>query len=350
MNLTSKEHVTCNYTAGQLEKVFLPVLYSFIIFIGLPANCLTLSLFAQQSFKKHGVLIYLVNLSVADLINCLVLPFRLALLIKGDVLDENSATCMAVTAIINVGFYSTLACRTLCIISISISRYVIIVRYHNSKLNAFCEPGFAKYACIVFWSLGILIVSLPLIHMLRLMNESGSLCYSVKVYKDSQATSILFVAISIVFFMILMMFVVFYIFIMLYLLKVSRSSTVQRNQDLHIRTQFIIFAAITAFIACHLPYYSYQLTSSIYRISSNGCQQLEKMQKAKVILLWLVSLNSCLDPILYYVIPKCSSKVKFNLDQQSIADKSPEIVSATYRNNLVIKCNIYQMGIFTSDF
>ncbi|XP_078082711.1 putative G-protein coupled receptor 34 [Mustelus asterias] len=350
MNLSTKPHITCNYTAGHLEKVILPVLYSFIICFGLPANLLTLLLFAQKSLKKHGVLVYLVNLSVADLINCLVLPFRLALLISGDDLDESSVTCMAVTAIINLGFYSTLACRTLCIIFISISRYVIIVRYHNSKLSAICDAVFAKYACIAFWTAGILIVSVPLIHMLRLMNGSDSMCYNVKVYKDSQATSILFVAISITFFMIVLVFVAFYVFIILYLLKVSRSSTVQRNQDLHMRTQFIIFAAITAFIACHLPYYSYQLTSSIYRISNNECQHLEQMQKAKVILLWLVSLNSCLDPILYYLIPKCSSKVKFNLDQQSITEKSPEIVSASYRNNLVIKCNIYQMGVFTTDF
>ncbi|XP_041050424.1 probable G-protein coupled receptor 34 [Carcharodon carcharias] len=350
MNLSTRGlDITCNYTAGQLEKVILPVLYSFTIGIGLPANILALSLFVHQSFKKHGVLVYLANLLVADLINCLALPFRLALLTTGDTMEENSGTCMAVTAIVNVVFYSTLACRTLCIIFISISRYVIIVKYHNSKMSAFYGAAFAKYACVAFWTMGILIVSIPLIDMLRLMSTSESICYSVKVYKSVQATSILFVAISVVFFIILMVFIVFYTFIILYLFKVSKSSTVQQNQDLHIRTQFIILATIAAFIICHLPYYSYQITSSIYRITYSDCQHLEQMQKAKVMVLWLVSFNSCLDPILYNAIPKCSSKVRFYPDQ-STAERCPEIETANYQNNLVIRCNIYQMGILTPDF
>ncbi|XP_020375570.2 probable G-protein coupled receptor 34 [Rhincodon typus] len=323
-HILKRQNLTCNYTAGPLEKTVLPVLYSFIIFIGLPANFLALLIFTRQSLKKHGILVYLVNLSVADLINCLVLPFRLALLITGDVFEENSGTCMVVTAIINLGFYSTLACRTFCIIFISISRYVMIVRYHNNKLNAFNDATFAKYICIVSWTLGILIVSIPLIHILKQMSTSEFMCYSVKVYKGTPATSILFLFISTVFFLFLMVFIVFYVFIIMYLIKVSKSSTVQQNQGLQVRTQFIIFSAIATFIACHLPYYSYQITSSIYRIVHNDCQRLEQLQRAKVVLLWLVSFNSCLDPILYYIIPKRSSRVKFNADQQSITEKSPE--------------------------
>ncbi|XP_067868686.1 probable G-protein coupled receptor 34 [Heterodontus francisci] len=344
MNFTAKRpDITCNYTAGQLEKVVLPVLYSFIICIGLPANFLALLVFVQQSFKKHGVLVYLLNLTVADLINCLVLPFRLALLITGDAWEEKSRTCMTVTAIINLGFYSTLACRTLFITFISISRYVIIVKYNDRKLSAFYNAAFAKYACIIFWAAGILIVSTHLIHILKRMGTSESMCYSVKIYKGSQATSILLVTISLVFFMILMAFIIFYVFIIVYLFKVSKSSTVQRNQDLHIRIQFIIFAAITAFVVCHLPYYFYQITSSIYRIVHNECHWLEQMQKAKIMLLLLVSFNSCLDPILYYVIPKCSSKVTLNSDPLTIAEKSPEMDPV--KSDLVIKCKI---ELFTS--
>ncbi|XP_043576011.1 probable G-protein coupled receptor 34 [Chiloscyllium plagiosum] len=343
MNLTlERQNLTCNYKAGSLEKSVLPVLYSCIVCIGSPANCLALLIFTRQSVKKHGILVYLVNLSVADLINCLVLPFRIVLLIRGDVLAENSGTCMVVTAIINLGFYSTLACRTLCIILISIGRYVMIVKHHSNKLSAFNDATYAKYACVVSWTLGILIVSIPLIHMLKQMSTSEFMCYSVKVYKGTQGTSILFVFISTVFFIFLMIFIVFYIFIIMHLIKVSRSSTVQQNQGLHIRTQFIIFAAVATFIACHLPYYSYQITSSIYRITHNDCQHLEQLQKAKVVLLWLVSFNSCLDPILYYIIPKRSSRVRFNTEQQSITEKSPEMEAASYRKNFVIHGNIYQ--------
>ncbi|XP_067825747.1 probable G-protein coupled receptor 34 [Heptranchias perlo] len=337
MNLTAKwQDTTCNYTAGQLEKEILPVLYSFIICIGLPANCLTLLVFVRQSSKKHGVLIYLVNLSVADLINCLVLPFRLTLLIMVDAWEENSVTCIAVTAIINLCFYCTLVCRSLCITFISVSRYAIIVKYHKSKLSVFYDAAFAKYACVAFWTAGILIVSTTLYHTLRLMSASESMCYSVKIYKGSQATSIIIVAISIIFFIILMAFVFCNAFIIQYLFKMSKSSMIQQNQDLHIRTQLIICVAITAFIACHLPYLSYQIISSIYRIVRNDCQWLVQMQQAKIILLWLVSFNSCLDPILYYIVPKCASKVKSNSDQQTIAKKSPEMETAECKSSLTI--------------
>ncbi|XP_072096152.1 probable G-protein coupled receptor 82 [Mobula birostris] len=318
MNTSSKMPAEmCNYTTDLLEKGILPVMYSLISFTGILANGWILLMFQQQFVKKSGVWFYLMNLSVADLIICLVLPFRIALLLKGDTWKESSDECIAVITIINLCFYCTLACRTLCLIFIGFTRYAVIVKFHNKKFNLLYQLRFAKCACAAFWIAGTLIVITCSVYALKSMRVSQSWCYSVQAYNNLQPDLVALIVTSILFLIILMPLVFLYILVVIYLFEVSKNSTVQQSRKLYKKTQLRICVAVSACMVCVLPYISYQFISNIYRMTHNECHVLVKMQRAKLILLWLVSCNSCLDPIVYIIIQKYFSGVSWNLDPQT---------------------------------
>ncbi|XP_078282341.1 putative G-protein coupled receptor 82 isoform X2 [Rhinoraja longicauda] len=321
--------VVCNYTAGRLEKQLLPVMYSLISLKGLLANGLMLSMFQKRVLRKCGVHTYLANLSVADLIICLVLPFRVVLLIKGDSWAESSVKCITITMIINFGFYCTLACRTLCLIFISFSRYAIIVKFHHKKLKLLYEPHFAMYASVVFWLTGILIVTVCSIYMSRSMGKSKSQCYGVTVYTQVQANFIALSVCSILFLFILIALVLLYGLVIVYLSRVRGTTAAHPNRRLYRKSQVRICVAVFTCIVCQLPYISYQLASNVYRMVSNECDVLVSIQKVKILLIWLLSLNSCLDPIVYIVIQKCSSMVNGNTENTG---KCHEMETASHTN------------------
>ncbi|XP_067825583.1 probable G-protein coupled receptor 82 [Heptranchias perlo] len=318
MNLTANisQGMTCKLTAGRLEKVVLPVLYSIIICVGLPANFMALWMFLQQSYRKHGILIYLTNLSMADLISCLALPFRATLLLMGDYWKERSPTCTTVMIIINFSFYYTMSCSTIFLAFTSISRYAMIVKPNNRKLNKFYDTSFAMHACIVTWVIPIIpILSLNLNYFFKevnMLNDVGdSVCYNIQLQYGKKVSANAFVTVAIIFLIILVMFAFSYASIALHLCTVRRRSISQRNRVIHFRAQMIIIAAMTGFIVCHLPYHIYQIVAGLQRLSNDDCQWLLETHHVKLISLWFVSLSSCLNPILYFLLSKSFVEHRF---------------------------------------
>ncbi|XP_078082709.1 putative G-protein coupled receptor 82 [Mustelus asterias] len=296
----------CNLTASRLEKVVLPILYSVIICVGLPANLMALWMLLQHN-RKHGILIYLMNLAMADLISCLTLPFRATLLLIGDTWKESSPTCAIVMIIINFSFYYTVSCSTIFLAFISISRYTMIVKPSNSQLNRFYDTSFARFACTITWVImTIPILALNINYFFKELNfdNASSVCYNMQLQYGKRVSANAFVAVALIFLIILAMFAFSYASIALHLCTVRRKSISQHNRVIHVRAQMIIIAAMTGFIVCHLPYHVYQIVTGLQRLNNVSCQHLLGTHHVKLITLWLVSLSSCLNPILYFLLSK----------------------------------------------
>uniref|UniRef100_UPI00398E6549 probable G-protein coupled receptor 82 n=1 Tax=Pristiophorus japonicus TaxID=55135 RepID=UPI00398E6549 len=302
------QEMTCNLTAGRLEKMVLPVLYTSIICVGLPANFMALWMLLQQN-RKHGILLYLMNLAMADLISCLTLPFRATLLLMGDHWKESSPTCTIVMIIINFSFYYTVSCSTIFLAFISISRYAMIVKPNSRQLNKFYDTSFAQHACAATWIITTIpILSLNLNYFFKEVNliddVRDSVCYNVQLQYGKKVSANAFVTVAVIFLIILVLFAFSYASIALHLCTVRRKSISQRNRVIHFRAQMIIIAAMTGFIVCHLPYHVYQIVTGVQRLSNDNCQWLLETHHVKLISLWFVSLSSCLNPILYFLLSK----------------------------------------------
>ncbi|XP_072421742.1 probable G-protein coupled receptor 82 [Chiloscyllium punctatum] len=306
MNITNNTS-DCILTANRLEKVTLPILYSVIICVGLPANFIALWMLLQHN-RKHGILIYLMNLAMADLISCVTLPFRATLLFMGDTWKENSPTCTIVMIIINFSFYYTVSCSTIFLAFISISRYAMIVKPNNMQLNKFYDTNFARNACTITWILATIpILSLNINYFIKELdftNDQDSVCYNIQLQYGKRVSANAFVAVAVIFLIILAMFAFSYASIALHLCMVRRKSISQHNRVIHVRAQMIIIAAMTGFIVCHLPYHVYQIVTGLQRLKNSSCEHLLGTHHVKLITLWLVSLSSCLNPILYFLLSK----------------------------------------------
>ncbi|XP_041048793.1 probable G-protein coupled receptor 82 isoform X1 [Carcharodon carcharias] len=305
VNLTNISQ-ECNLTAGRLERVVLPILYSVIIFVGVPANFMALWMLLQHD-RKHGILIYLMNLAMADLISCLALPFRAALLLMGDTWKESSPTCTIVMIIINFSFYYTVSCSTIFLAFISISRYAMIVKPNNRQLNKFYDTSFARLACAITWiTTAIPLLSLNINYFIKEVNFNNvdSVCYNMQLQYGKAVSANAFVTVAVMFLIILAMFAFSYASIALHLCTVRRKRISQHNRVIHIRAQMIIIAAMTGFIVCHLPYHIYQIVTGLLRLKSDNCHHLLETHPVKLITLWFVSLSSCLNPILYFLLSK----------------------------------------------
>ncbi|XP_069763200.1 probable G-protein coupled receptor 82 isoform X2 [Narcine bancroftii] len=296
---------SCNLTRGPLEKVVLPVLYSFIICVGVPANLVALCMFLQQ-YRKHGILVYLINLAAADLVNCLSLPFRVSLLLLGDQWRESSPICVTSMILINFSFYYTVSCSTMFLAFISISRYSMIVKPNNKHLNRFYLTSFAQCACTITWIVTLIpILFLNLNYFFKEVQLiAGSVCYNTQLQYGKRVSAKAFVTVAVMFLVLLTMFAFSYASIALELCSVRRRSTSQRNRVIHVRAQLIIIGAMTGFIVCHLPFHVYQLVAGLHRLHNSSCLWLLQTHHVKLITLWLVSLSSCLDPILYFLLSK----------------------------------------------
>ncbi|XP_051893095.1 probable G-protein coupled receptor 82 [Pristis pectinata] len=307
MNVTGKvsPEPVCNLTSGRLEKVVLPVLYSFIIFVGVPANIMALWMFLKQ-YRKHGILVYLINLAAADLISCLTLPFRVALLLVGDLWRESSPICATTMIIINSSFYYTVSCSTMFLAFISISRYAMIVKPNSKHLNKFYNTSFAQCACVITWIVTIIpILILNLNYFFREVKlVAGAVCYNIQLQYGKRVSANAFVTVAVIFLLLLVMFAFSYASIALELCTVRKKKLSQRNRVIHIRAQMIIIGAMTGFIVCHLPYHVYQIVAGLHRSHNSSCLWLQQTHHVKLITLCLVSLSSCLDPILYFLLSK----------------------------------------------
>ncbi|XP_059849979.1 probable G-protein coupled receptor 82 isoform X1 [Hypanus sabinus] len=308
----------CNLTAGRLEKIILPVLYATIILVGLPANFMALWVFLRQ-YRKHGILVYLINLAAADLLSCLSLPFRVALLLGGDGWQESSPICAITMVVINSSFYYTVSCSTMFLAFISVSRYAMIVKPNSRRLNKFYDTGFAQCACALTWTLTIIpILLLNLNYFFREVRlVAGAVCYNIQLQYGKRVSANAFVTVAVIFLVLLAMFAFSYASIATELCGMRRKSSSQRSRLIHVRAQLFIVGAMMGFVICHLPYHVYQIVTGLHRLNSGSCAWLLQTHHIKLITLWLVSLSSCLDPILYFLLSKSFVKRGSNRERSS---------------------------------
>ncbi|MGH0121421.1 UNVERIFIED_CONTAM: hypothetical protein FKN15_019856 [Acipenser sinensis] len=140
---SAKEHLK-----GPSSWLLIPSLYLVVIFIGLPANMLALWVLIAKT-KKMPSTSFLINLSVADLLLILVLPFKIFYHFSGNDWVFGEILCRLMTTF----FYGNMYCSILCLMFISIDRYIALV--HPFSAKTLRSKKMASYLCVGVWFLVI---------------------------------------------------------------------------------------------------------------------------------------------------------------------------------------------------
>ncbi|XP_043922047.1 chemokine XC receptor 1-like [Protopterus annectens] len=139
------------YDVIQLTALLTAVFYSLITFLGLTGNSLVLFILLKYESLVSVTNIFILNLSVSNLISCLSLPFWAIYQSQGWIFGD--VLCKVVSADFSVGFYSGIIFLTM----MTIHRCIVVISPLAEKPQRSC---YGILFCSIAWVTSI-VVSTP---------------------------------------------------------------------------------------------------------------------------------------------------------------------------------------------
>ncbi|KAI4883702.1 hypothetical protein NFI96_031571 [Prochilodus magdalenae] len=262
----------CGTVCGQdtsmaFEAVFIPVLYSLAVVVGLLGNVLVLVVLWQKKRTWSVTDTFVLHLSVADILLLLTMPLWAVEAAKDWVFG--TALCKLTGALFRVNFY----CGIFLLACISLDRYLSIV--HAVQMYSRKKPWLIQLSCMGVWFFS-LVLSIPDWLYLEALNDSRR---GVELNVDPSVV-LLFCYTSI-------------------LLKLQEGSQGLQKQ----RAMRVIVALVVAFFVCWTPYNVILLADTIHtnhsNYSSTVCDTATALDIALTTTSTLGYLHSCINPVLY---------------------------------------------------
>lgn len=302
---------------GALKTTVFPVLYTVLFILGSSLNGLAAWVFLRIPSKSHFI-IYLKNIVVADIIMTLTFPFKI-------LADANLATVgvrVFVCRVSSVLFYLTMYISILFFGLISIDRcrktmwpFVGTSRrrlLHRKLLSAF------------IWT-SLLALVLPNVILTSRLNTSGRIkCSDLKTEMGLKWHEVVNHVCQVIFWGNLVTVIICYTLISKELYKSYARTRAQhearRGADVPHRPlnknsiQANVFLVLAVFFVCFVPFHFARVPYTISQTRGQmfSCQQKLFFFQLKESTLWLTSLNSVLDPLIYFVLCKSFRTSLFN--------------------------------------
>ncbi|XP_026797139.3 P2Y purinoceptor 12 [Pangasianodon hypophthalmus] len=303
MNLTNSSWQDCSRN-NVLKTAVFPILYSLLFLLGIILNGLAAWVFFSIPSRSHFI-IYLKNIVVADLLMTLTFPFKI-------LSDSNMASVSVrifVCRISSVVFYLTMYISILFFGFISIDRC-------RKTLYPFVGTSPKKLAHRKLLSVGIwvslLALSLPNMILTSKTPKSDHFsCSSLKTELGLKWHEVVNHICQVIFWGNLIAVVVCYTLITKELFnsfaRTRVLNTAAQSQQRKKRVRANVFLVLAVFFICFVPFHFARVpyTLSQTREHSFDCQQKLIFFQVKESTLWLSSLNSLLDPLIYFFL--CTS-------------------------------------------
>ncbi|KAG8581953.1 hypothetical protein GDO81_007865 [Engystomops pustulosus] len=279
MSASSKDHLNSSITV-----VLIPSIYMVIFMVGLPANAIALWVFATK-VKKMTSTVFLMNLAVADLLLILVLPFKILYYYLGNNWIFGELMCRAVTSF----FYGNMYCSALLLMSISFDRYLAVV--HPFFSRTFRSRIFAIVICSTCWLIAML-ATIPLTTMqqsYRLLETDLTLCHDA-LPQDEQAEYLFYYFMSVV----VLCFILPLVIIVFSYTAVIRELILSGEKY----TYAVKLSALVLFVV--IIFLTPSNVVLLMHYSEHCLQRHEDLYAIYMVCLTLSTLNSCVDPFIYY--------------------------------------------------
>ncbi|XP_002723063.3 proteinase-activated receptor 2 [Oryctolagus cuniculus] len=277
---------------GKLTTVFLPVVYTLVFVVGLPSNAMALWVFIFRSKKKHAAVIYMANLAVADLLSVLWFPLKIAYHVHGNHWVYGEALCKVLVGF----FYGNMYCSILFMTCLSVQRYWVIV-------NPMVHPGraarLALGVSLGIWLL-ILLVTIPLYVVRQTVHIPAlniTTCHDVlpkDVLVGDMFSYFLSLAIGVFLFPAFLTASAYVLMI-----RTLRSSAMDENSGKKRRRAVrLVITVLAMYLICFTPS-NLLLVVHYFLIRTRGQSHVYALYLGA---LCLSTLNSCIDPFVYYFV------------------------------------------------
>ncbi|XP_070827023.1 P2Y purinoceptor 14 [Chaetodon trifascialis] len=294
-------------------KNILPPLYFMICVVGMCLNSVAAWIFFRVP-SDSGLVVYLKNMVVADLLMLATFPFRVVAQLGLGSWHLDVVICRY-TAVL---FYSSMYVGILFMGLISLERYVKIVRHTSPSSSSSCRSrwggtsllhllqsvGFARVLALLTWSLLLLCVLPNVLLTSRPAHEVNSRhCMQLKTTLGVQwhRVSTLF---SVGLFWVTLMVLAFCYASIACRVYQSYRRVQRNNSDIRRKSNRSIFSILVVFFVCFVPYHICRVPYTLSQMPTSDFSQETRflLFQLKEGTLFLSALNVCLDPIIYFLM------------------------------------------------
>ncbi|KAI3352239.1 hypothetical protein L3Q82_005220 [Scortum barcoo] len=265
---------------------FISTFYSIICFLGLAGNLLVILTFFYFKRLKTMTDVFLLNLSFADLIFALSLPFWAANSMAEWVLGL--LVCKAMHTVYKVSFYSSMFILSF----ISVDRYFSIAKAVAAHRHRSQAMFLSKVSSVLVWAMA-LIFSIPDMKYTAINNNT---CTPYSSNTDKLRVSLQASQIVLGFFLPLLVMSFCYSCIVRTL---CQARNFERNKAIK-----VILAVVIVFLVCQMPYNIILFWMTVVTVNggTEDCNYENKLLYAADITQCVAFLRCCLNPFVYAFI------------------------------------------------
>uniref|UniRef100_M3Z6A7 P2Y receptor family member 8 n=1 Tax=Mustela putorius furo TaxID=9669 RepID=M3Z6A7_MUSPF len=291
MNMTRPDNATIVMLRDPTIAVVLPVVYSLVALVSIPGNLFSLWVLCCHIGPKSPSVIFMINLSVTDLMLACVLPFQIYYHCNGNHWVFGELLCNVVT----VAFYANMYSSILTMTCISVERFLGVV--YPLASARWRRRRYAVAACVCVWLLLLAALS-PLARTdLTYTVEALGIVTCFDVLKSTMLPSVAMWAIFLFTLFIVLFFIPFVVTVACYTATIL---TLLRASDPHGRGQrrravSLAVVVLLAFVTCFAPNNFVLLVHMVSRLFLGG-----SYYHVYKLTLCLSCVNNCLDPFVYY--------------------------------------------------
>lgn len=293
---SGEPNTSCRFNE-EFKYILLPVSYSLVCFLGLLLNSVALWMFITKMRPWNTSTVYMFHLAMSDTLYVLSLPLLIYYYANRSHWPFGVFLCKVARFL----FYANLYCSILFLTCISVHRYLGIC--HPIRSLTMVKPRHAHLVCVAVWTAVIICLVPKLIFVTTSQRDNDTLCHDTSspanFNKYVTYNSVLMVILFIVPFLVIM---VCYC-LMARALCQPRKGLSQSQQSASSRRKSIklIIVVLVVFAICFVPFHITRSMYYAYRVLNADCKSLNIVNFAYKITRPLASMNSCLDPILYFL-------------------------------------------------
>ncbi|XP_060732339.1 probable G-protein coupled receptor 34 isoform X1 [Tachysurus vachellii] len=303
-------------------RVPLAVFYSLFFLFGSGGNMLALWVFLRIHSKKNSVRIFLINLALADLVLMTCLPFRVVYHANNNCWNMHPVFCRVVGNV----FYMNMYVSIFLLGVISIDRYVKLQKIWRKQ--RFLSRKQSILTCCLLWVTTAVFIT-PLI-VLGEDHTSSEKCFEYKHLRNAKWKAYINIAVVFAFWVVYGTLVTSYGKIAMGLLQISKEKPDFPNAAKYSRTARKSFFVLFLFTLCFVPYHIVRIFYIYSQITDVSCQWIQLVDKMNELSLLLSAFNSCLDPVMYFVLCSSVRRTVLQILQRNFCQKTSDYSSSSY--------------------
>uniref|UniRef100_H2MMN0 G-protein coupled receptors family 1 profile domain-containing protein n=1 Tax=Oryzias latipes TaxID=8090 RepID=H2MMN0_ORYLA len=287
MNVTN-----CTDPVAEFQYHLFPTVFIISFIIGLPGNLAALFYFTVRVSPRTPFSVFISNLAVADILILCTLPFRIHYHLNQNNWVFGNLACFLTGTLYFANIYMSIGFMT----CICVDRYVATVHPHSYLRIR--QPFCSLAVSVGLWSVsGVAILVFVLMGPLKNGDaSSGQSCFENFTKTEWRDRLNLYS----IFFLVLGSLVPSVVILVCYPLaarRISRFKTKTAQKAIK-----VISAILAITVLCFLPYHVIYLLHLLQRMDIiQNCSARNAIYNARRVTMALVTLNTCLDPVLYYM-------------------------------------------------